>query len=205
MPPLGAYAFVAVVAALGTYLIMFPVGRLANRYGLVAEPDERHVHAKVTPYGGGIAMFLAFLIAMMVASLLTPMAALFDSSEPIGLVLGGAWPLRLVSSMTPETCRLPPRFRGRCSRPWCSCSWASPCSSSRSHWSVFLVLSPAVTPLLTAVWVIVITNAVNLIDGLDGLAAGVVAIASGALAMYGLRSSSTSASFRRTTWVRSSP
>ena len=37
------------------------------------------------------------------------------------------------------------------------------------------------TPLITALWVIVITNAVNLIDGLDGLAAGVVAIASGAL------------------------
>jgi UDP-GlcNAc:undecaprenyl-phosphate GlcNAc-1-phosphate transferase len=53
----------------------------------------------------------------------------------------------------------------------------------------FLVLSPgsAWTPLLTAVWVIVITNAVNLIDGLDGLATGIVAIASGALAVYGLR------------------
>jgi hypothetical protein len=38
---------------------------------------------------------------------------------------------------------------------------------------------------LTALWVIGITNAVNLIDGLDGLAAGVVAIASGALAVYG--------------------
>ena len=36
-------------------------------------------------------------------------------------------------------------------------------------------------------WVIVITNAVNLIDGLDGLATGIVAIASGALAVYGLR------------------
>ena len=38
-----------------------------------------------------------------------------------------------------------------------------------------------------AVWVIALTNAVNLIDGLDGLAAGVVAIGSGALAVYGLR------------------
>jgi UDP-GlcNAc:undecaprenyl-phosphate GlcNAc-1-phosphate transferase len=47
-------------------------------------------------------------------------------------------------------------------------------------------LSPEWTPLLTALWVIAITNAVNLIDGLDGLAAGVVAIASGALAVYGL-------------------
>jgi UDP-GlcNAc:undecaprenyl-phosphate GlcNAc-1-phosphate transferase len=51
----------------------------------------------------------------------------------------------------------------------------------------FLVLSPDVLPLLTALWVIVITNAVNLIDGLDGLAAGIVAIASGALAVYSLR------------------
>ena len=53
----------------------------------------------------------------------------------------------------------------------------------------FLVLSPGSgwTPLLTALWVIVITNAVNLIDGLDGLATGIVAIASGALAVYGMR------------------
>jgi UDP-GlcNAc:undecaprenyl-phosphate GlcNAc-1-phosphate transferase len=51
----------------------------------------------------------------------------------------------------------------------------------------FYVLSPDVTPLLTALWVIVISNAVNLIDGLDGLATGIVAIASGALAIYGLR------------------
>ena len=43
------------------------------------------------------------------------------------------------------------------------------------------------TPLITALWVIGMTNAVNLIDGLDGLAAGVVAIASGALCLYGLR------------------
>jgi len=49
-----------------------------------------------------------------------------------------------------------------------------------------VILSPEWTPLLTALWVIAITNAVNLIDGLDGLAAGVVAIASGALAVYGL-------------------
>jgi UDP-GlcNAc:undecaprenyl-phosphate GlcNAc-1-phosphate transferase len=50
-----------------------------------------------------------------------------------------------------------------------------------------VVLSTDLTPLITALWVIGITNAINLIDGLDGLAAGIVAIASGALAVYGLR------------------
>ena len=51
----------------------------------------------------------------------------------------------------------------------------------------FFVLTPGIVPLITAVWVIALTNAVNLIDGLDGLAAGVVAIGGGALAIYGIR------------------
>jgi UDP-GlcNAc:undecaprenyl-phosphate GlcNAc-1-phosphate transferase len=51
----------------------------------------------------------------------------------------------------------------------------------------YLILSPSILPLVTALWVIGIANAVNLMDGLDGLAAGVVAIASGALCVYGLR------------------
>ena len=51
----------------------------------------------------------------------------------------------------------------------------------------FFVLTPGIIPLITAVWVIALTNAVNLIDGLDGLAAGVVAIGGGALALYGIR------------------
>ena len=49
------------------------------------------------------------------------------------------------------------------------------------------MLTPGIIPLITAVWVIALTNAVNLIDGLDGLAAGVVAIGGGALAIYGIR------------------
>jgi UDP-GlcNAc:undecaprenyl-phosphate GlcNAc-1-phosphate transferase len=51
----------------------------------------------------------------------------------------------------------------------------------------FFVLTPGIVPLITAAWVIALTNAVNLIDGLDGLAAGVVAIGGGALAVYGIR------------------
>jgi UDP-GlcNAc:undecaprenyl-phosphate GlcNAc-1-phosphate transferase len=51
----------------------------------------------------------------------------------------------------------------------------------------FIVLTPGIIPLITAAWVIALTNAINFIDGLDGLAAGVVAIGSGALAIYGIR------------------
>jgi UDP-GlcNAc:undecaprenyl-phosphate GlcNAc-1-phosphate transferase len=47
-----------------------------------------------------------------------------------------------------------------------------------------VVLSPDLQPLVTALWVVLMTNAVNLIDGLDGLAAGIVAIAGGALFLF---------------------
>jgi UDP-GlcNAc:undecaprenyl-phosphate GlcNAc-1-phosphate transferase len=47
-----------------------------------------------------------------------------------------------------------------------------------------LVLSPDIAPLMTVVWVVGMANAVNLIDGLDGLAAGIVAIASGTFFVY---------------------
>ena len=45
----------------------------------------------------------------------------------------------------------------------------------------FIVLGPSILPIITAVWVFALCNAINLIDGLDGLAAGIVAIASGTL------------------------
>ena len=40
-------------------------------------------------------------------------------------------------------------------------------------------------PLVTVIWLLVMANAINLIDGLDGLAAGIVAIASGTFFLYG--------------------
>ena len=51
----------------------------------------------------------------------------------------------------------------------------------------FIVLGPSVLPIITLIWVVALSNAVNLIDGLDGLAGGIVAIASGTLCVYGLR------------------
>jgi UDP-GlcNAc:undecaprenyl-phosphate GlcNAc-1-phosphate transferase len=48
----------------------------------------------------------------------------------------------------------------------------------------FVVLSPDLAPLVTVVWVVLMANAVNLIDGLDGLAAGIVAIAGLALFLF---------------------
>ena len=50
-----------------------------------------------------------------------------------------------------------------------------------------LVLSPDWSYLLTVVWVVGMANAINLVDGLDGLAAGIVAIASATFFLYAIR------------------
>ncbi len=51
----------------------------------------------------------------------------------------------------------------------------------------FVVLAPDFAPLMTVLWVAGMTQAINFIDGLDGLAAGVVAIAAAAFTIYAQR------------------
>src|SRR5205085_10150992 len=48
-------------------------------------------------------------------------------------------------------------------------------------------LSPDMAYFLTVLWVVGMVTAVNWVDGLDGLAAGIVGIAAGAFALYGDR------------------
>jgi UDP-GlcNAc:undecaprenyl-phosphate/decaprenyl-phosphate GlcNAc-1-phosphate transferase len=51
----------------------------------------------------------------------------------------------------------------------------------------YVTLGADFVPLVTVIWLLVMSNAINLIDGLDGLAAGIVAIASGTFFLYGHR------------------
>jgi len=182
------YVVVAAIAAAVTYLATFPVRSVAVRIGFVAAPDERRVHRRPTPYGGGVAMFVALLAAFMVASVLPAFHAIFSgSSEPLGVVLGAAVIFGVGLIDDARDMSAPAKVAGQVLAATVLVVLGVTMFQFKIPLAGFLVLSPDVTPLLTAVWVIVITNAVNLIDGLDGLATGIVAIASAALAVYGLR------------------
>jgi UDP-GlcNAc:undecaprenyl-phosphate GlcNAc-1-phosphate transferase len=179
---------IGAVAALCTYLVTFPVIRLATRVGFVAEPDERRIHDHRTPYGGGASMFIAFLVAMIVASMVPWFHLSFQgSSEPLGVVLAAAVIFAVGMIDDVRDMSAPAKMAGQVLAASVLVFLGVTMFQFKIPFAGFWVLSPDVTPLLAAVWVIVITNAVNLIDGLDGLAAGIVAIASGALAVYGLR------------------
>ena len=185
--PYGWYGVVLAVAALSTWGLTFPVRALAGRVGYVAQPDVRKVHQRVTPEAGGVAMFLGFLVAVCLAAMIPALDRQFaGTSEPLGLVLGAAaiFIVGVIDDLRDMSA--PAKMAGQVLAAsvlyFLGVTWFQ----FKVPLAGFVVLSPDVTPLLTAVWVIAITNAVNLIDGLDGLAAGVVAIASGALAIYGL-------------------
>ncbi|MGH9103246.1 MAG: glycosyltransferase family 4 protein [Acidimicrobiales bacterium] len=183
------YLLVVVVAAAGTYLLTFPARLLARRTGAVVLPDERRVHARPTPTAGGGAMLLAFLGTMVLASHLGHFHAVFaNSSEPLGVVVAAAviFLVGLVDDLREVSA--PAKVAGQVlAATVLYYAGVTMYSFKVPFTHEVLVLSSSVTPLLTALWVVGIANAINLIDGLDGLAAGIVAIAAGALCVYGVR------------------
>ena len=186
--PLNWYAVLLVVAAASTWILTFPARRIAVQIGYVAQPDDRKVHQRVTPQSGGVAMFLGMLLTWAVAASIPGMDQLFrgPSQEPLGLILGAAaiFVVGLIDDFRDMSA--PAKVAGQVLAATILYFMGVTWFQFKVPLAGLVQLSPEWTPLLTALWVIAITNAVNLIDGLDGLAAGVVAIASGALAVYGL-------------------
>jgi UDP-GlcNAc:undecaprenyl-phosphate GlcNAc-1-phosphate transferase len=185
----GEYALVFAVAAVATYLFAFPVRRLAVRFGAVDRPDELRPHAAPVPTIGGAAMFLGFTVAMALASQLGAFGPVFKgSSEPIGVGLA-ALVIYLVGLVDDIRNISPPaKVAGQVLASMVLVFLGVTMYYFKIPFvSTIFVLSPSILPLVTAIWVVVMANAVNLIDGLDGLAAGIIAIASGTLCIYGLR------------------
>ena len=182
----GGYAVVLAVAAAGTYLLTFVARRLAVRFSFLVMPDERRVHTRPTATTGGAAMFVAFLVAMVVASQLKQFHAVFRAnSEPLGVVLAAAVVVAIGLADDLREVSPPGKVAGQV--------LAGTILYFAGITMLFfrvpiigttLVLSPSIAPLMTVIWVVGMCNAVNLIDGLDGLAAGIVAIAAGTFFVY---------------------
>jgi UDP-GlcNAc:undecaprenyl-phosphate/decaprenyl-phosphate GlcNAc-1-phosphate transferase len=189
VPPIGDYLVVFAVAAVATFALTFPIRALAPRIGGVALPSEDRVHRRPTPNLGGAAMVIAFALTLLVSSRLGALGPIFNgSSEPIGIILAalviyGVGFIDDVRRISP-----PAKVAGQV-----LAAMVLVFAGVTMYYFKFpfvsgiLILSPSFLPLVTAIWVVGMANAINLIDGLDGLAAGIVAIASAAMCVYGLR------------------
>ena len=190
MPDIGWYGLVLAIAAGATAALTVPAKRFAVQVGYVAEPGERSVHKKTIPYGGGAAMFIGFLVAVLAGAAVPAFRAdriYTDSPEMLGVVLAGGamFAVGLIDDVRDMSA--PAKMAGQILAASILYFAGVTMYQLKIPLAGFFVLTPGIIPLITAAWVIALTNAVNLIDGLDGLAAGVVAIGGGTLALYGIR------------------
>jgi UDP-GlcNAc:undecaprenyl-phosphate GlcNAc-1-phosphate transferase len=181
------------LASVGTTFILTPVvRRFAVHIGAISQPNDRTVHADPTPTMGGVAMYAGFLVAMGVAFVLPsfadvrrgspiPLAAVVTCTLMLGL--GLIDDRRGVQALTKFTAQV-----------FIAGVLVLMGAALAFFWIPGLgvvVLDPDIAVPLTILWVVAVANAVNLVDGLDGLAAGMIAIAAGAFFVYTIRTPST--------------
>lgn len=180
-----AYGIVLLVAATTTFVCTPLFRRLAFRVGAVTPPDERRVHARPTPVLGGAAMLVGFLAGMLVAAQLDVLDQIFtNSTEPLGLVIAAVLMLAVGTIDDIRDVSAPAKMAGIVLCASVLVFLGISMSVFRVPFVGVIVLTPDLSYLLSVVWVLGMTNAINFIDGLDGLAAGIVAIAAGTFFLY---------------------
>lgn len=190
MPDTSAYLIVGAIAAAVTFATTPVVGFLARRVGWVVEPEEeRHVHKVATPDVGGIAMFFGFVVAFLVAREMDTFASLFRSgdSEPLGVLIAAT--LMFLVGFIDDIYEIsaPAKVVGTVVVAVVLVFYGVTMFYFRVPFDDVYILSDEWVPLVTVLWLLGMTNAINLIDGLDGLAAGIVAIGAFAFFLYSQR------------------
>lgn len=199
------YALLLVfLAATAAVVAAVPVVRaVALTHGIVDRPGARKLHAHATPTAGGVAFYFAFALGLALFFLLRP--AGFSLPGPAGALglppqqgllhlvhmlsfLCVALLLLLFAGLYDDAYSL--RARGKL---LLQVTAASLVFAGGFRITQITGLSTEVWPLpgllsylVTVLWIVGLTNAVNFMDGLDGLAAGAVAIAAASLLVVSL-------------------
>ncbi len=152
------------------------VMRLAWRVGAVDKPGPRKVHAVPTPRLGGLAIVTGVVLTLV------PFA--FQEPRLIGILLGGV--LVVTLGIVDDIRGLGANFKLVVQ---ILAALAAVSSGVRVEFLTLpfegLVYTSILAIPITLLWIVGVTNAVNLLDGLDGLASGVISVASVTLAFLG--------------------
>ncbi len=161
------------VAFLVSYAVTPPVKSFAEKIGAVDQPSERRINKIPIPRMGGLAIFLGFVLTVLLfVPLNTQVTGILLGSVIIALmgavddiVSLNAW-VKLAGQIVAAVVVI------RCGVVFSAITNPNPLSQTTTIQIGWLSVP------LTVFWIVACTNAVNLIDGLDGLAVGVSAISS---------------------------
>ena len=150
--------------------------RLARWFGMVDTPSARRINTVPVPRGGGLAIYLATTLTLLVYILMTgkPVSPLFSNAVLLRMMaLGGA----LVGvGLLDDKFGLPPlvKLAGQVAVALGAFFW---CNIGFHTIPLLSGILPALDCFCTVFWIVGAINAFNLIDGLDGLATGLALIA----------------------------
>jgi UDP-GlcNAc:undecaprenyl-phosphate GlcNAc-1-phosphate transferase len=185
MVDLGAYIVVGLVATVVTALMTPVVRAVARRRQWLAMPNERTVHSVPTPNIGGVAMYTGVIVALIVAWQMNQFSFVFeDNSEPLGIFFASTVILVVGTWDDIKTLSAPARVVGVIAAALIMVYFGITMFYFRVPFLDVFQLGSDWVPMFTVLWLLVMTQSVNLIDGLDGLAAGIVAIASTSFFIY---------------------
>ncbi len=186
---LSVYLGSAVLALIITPLVI----KLAFRMKAVSHPGIRDVHSRPVPRIGGAAIYLsAIAVLTAVLFLSNSIGQLFrDKWLPL-LTMFGCATLIFVIGLIDDLKGLPARVKllveFLAAVALCIVGVRISSIGIIEGWTLQLGFSGCI---LTVLWIVGITNAVNLSDGLDGLAAGIAAITCGVIAVFAITGGST--------------
>ncbi len=154
------------LVAFGLSLLFTPLAAsLARRLGIVDHPDD-HLkrHSQPTPYLGGLAVYLAFMLALVVFKFWNQSSV----SGVVGVSLGTS--LIVFLGLIDDKVQLTPmvKFAGQI---------VAAIVLIICNMKLEFIHQPELAVIFTILWVVFVTNAMNLIDIMDGLSSGVTIIA----------------------------
>ncbi|MGV8895649.1 MAG: MraY family glycosyltransferase [Rhodoglobus sp.] len=177
------YILVTGVSAVVTFGLAVVIWKLSTKYRLYPQIRDRDVHTRPTPRLGGVAMFLGMLVAFAVASQIDSFRIVFTEPGKVLGILGAAsiivligvaddiWDLDWVTKLAGQ-------FVAAGLLAWQGVQiFTLPIGGQT-------IVSPYVSLTLTVFAVVLVMNAINFIDGLDGLVTGVALIANSVFFVY---------------------
>ncbi|MET7356902.1 MraY family glycosyltransferase [Streptomyces sp. NPDC005562] len=182
------YLLTLCITAAVTYLLTGPVRKFAIVAGAMPEIRARDVHREPTPRLGGIAMFFGLCAGLLVADHLPNLNTVFENSnEPRALLSGAAliWLIGVLDDKFEIDALI--KLGGQMIAAGVMVMQGLTILWIPVPGVGTVSLTSGQGTLLTVALVVITINAVNFVDGLDGLAAGMVCIASAASFMYAYR------------------
>jgi UDP-GlcNAc:undecaprenyl-phosphate GlcNAc-1-phosphate transferase len=172
------YILVLIVSAIGSFWLTPLAARLAFRLGAIDLPNARKVHSRPTPRLGGVAVVLGFCLPWLAMYLLrNPVAITFQNHETLfGTLMAGVLSMLVLGVY--DDCKGADASKKFIAQIVIAVGlwWGGfRISQIENPWAVESFGLGHFSLPLTVLWIVGVTNAINLLDGIDGLVAGVTA------------------------------